>query len=73
MQIFKNHNKETTNIYGTYPCVDYLNNALRYLLNEEQINENAISEICHCIKKAQGEIYSDVVHKMKEKGLNFYM
>jgi len=54
------------NRYGEYPCIDYLNNALRYLLEDEKPNVNAINEIVYCIKKAKGRIYADVSKKLNE-------
>jgi hypothetical protein len=65
MSIFK----KKTNPYGEYPCVDYLNNALRSLLNDEHPNTFAISEICYCILKADGKFHGDVAHELAMKGL----
>ena len=64
--------KKTDKKYGQYPCNDYLNNALRFLLGEEQYTPriiNAISEICYCISKAGGRYYDDVAKKLAETGL----
>ena len=59
------------NHYGEYPCVDYLNNALRCLLKIESSNtlvDNAIAEICYCINSAQGKYHDDVAMKLAETG-----
>lgn len=55
---------------GKYPCIDYLNNSLRLLLREDNLNEDAISEICYCIRKADGKIYDDVIESMNDKGIS---
>lgn len=63
--------KKTDEEYGQYPCVDYLNNALRLLLGEEQYTPrmiNAISEICFCIHRAGGRYHDDVAKKLAETG-----
>lgn len=52
--------------YGKYPCVDYLNNALRSLLKDENPNVHAINEIVFCIKHADGEIHDDVLQGLDE-------
>ena len=51
--------------YGKYPCQDYLNNALRYLAADKVMNMDAMLEICHCLHKAGGEIYPDVLALIK--------
>lgn len=61
------------NRYGKYPCNDYLNNALRFLLKNENPHQpliaNAIAEICYCIGKADGHFADDVAKKLAETGL----
>lgn len=52
-----------------YPCNDYLNNALTYLLKYKDPDKLVISEITWCIFVAGGKIYEDVQQKMIEKGL----
>lgn len=52
-----------------YPCNDYLNNALTYLLKYKDPDKLAISEIAWCIFVAGGRIYEDVQQMMIEKGL----
>ena len=39
--IFKKNKK-----FGTYPCCDHLNSALRHLLKDKITNKSAIDEIC---------------------------
>lgn len=61
------------NKYGEYPCNDYLNNALRCLLKDDNprrpVIANAISEICYCISKADGHFADDVAKRLAETGL----
>lgn len=68
-KLFKTKNKQ----YGEYPCNDYLNNALRALLKDEnQYRPNiasAIGEICYCIMKADGQYADDVAKRLAETGL----
>lgn len=45
---------------STYPSMDYLNNALRYLLKNPAANEDAIKEICCAITKCEGYFHDDV-------------
>lgn len=55
---------------GTYPCNDYLNNALRILLQDEPsaISFWAIQEIICCIQSAGGYFFEDVEQSLKEHG-----
>ncbi len=55
--------------YGEYPCNDYLNNALRDLLNDNLNTKEAISEICWCIRKGNGYFCDDVKEKLIKMGL----
>ncbi len=61
------------NIYGEYPCSDYINNALRFLLESDDPHHlliaNAIGELCYCISKANGYYHDDVARKLAETGL----
>ena len=43
-----------------YPVCDYLNNALRRLLDEPFKNDYVISEICYAIEKSGGYFKDDV-------------
>jgi len=53
------------NKFGKYPCNDYLNNALRFLLrNGEGDRELAIEEIVYAIRKADGYLCDDVKEKI---------
>lgn len=58
---------EQNNMFGKYPCNDYLNNALRFLLrNSEGDRELAIEEIVYAIRKADGYLCDDVKEKINE-------
>ena len=48
--------------YSKYPSIDYLNNAIRILLNEKCNNSiiSAIREICYAIEKENGTFHNDV-------------
>lgn len=52
--------------FGYYPCADLLNNALRHLLKVEKNHEVdcAVSEIIHCLSKANGYYYDDIVQML---------
>lgn len=59
-------------ILGEYPCDDYLNNALRFLLrtgSRDPLIVSSISEICHCISKSRGRFADDVAHELAKTGL----
>ncbi len=60
---------KTDKEYGQYPCNDYLNNALRDLLNDNPNTKEAISEICWCIRKGNGYFCDDVKEKLIKMGL----
>ena len=62
--IFKKNNK-----FGTYPCCDHLNVALRYLLKDRITNKSAIDEICQAIYKADGYFYEDVADELILNGV----
>ena len=57
--IFKKNKK-----FGTYPCCDHLNSALRHLLKDKITNKSAIDEICQAIYKADGYFYEDVANEL---------
>ena len=58
---------EQNNMFGKYPCNDYLNNALRFLLrNGEGDRELAIEEIVYAIRKADGYLCDDIKEKINE-------
>ena len=52
-----------------YPCINYLNRALRALLEDENPNMTAISEISYCIRKANGEYEESTIDMLRSKGL----
>ena len=55
MKIFeKNKNKEINKKLSTYPCVNYLHNALRFIL--ENKTDVAYSDICYAIMKSGAEL-----------------
>lgn len=52
-------------LFGKYPCNDYLNNALRFLLrNGVGDRELAMEEIINAIHKADGYLCDDVAEKI---------
>lgn len=66
---FKSYRRAIKNeCFDEYPCIDYLNNALRHLLKAPKSHDvdSAISEIVYCICKANGEFYQDVFNKLCE-------
>ena len=55
MKIFeKNKNKAINQKLSTYPCVDFLHNALRFIL--ENKTDVAYTEICYAIMKSGAEL-----------------
>ena len=56
-------------VYGEYPCNDYLNNALRFLMQDDEPNKGAVHEICYCISKANGRFADDVKSELTARGL----
>lgn len=49
-------------LFGRYPSCDMLNNALRFLFDDEDISKNelhAASEIIFAIQKANGYFHND--------------
>ena len=64
--LFRNKNEK----YGKYPCVDLLNNAIRFLQRNGGENANdelAIEEIVHAISKANGRFHDDVKSRLLQK------
>lgn len=64
--------------FGDYPCADLLNNALRHLLKVDNNHEvdYAISEIIHCLSKANGYYHDDIVQMLcakDEKWKNYFL
>ena len=62
--------KKKNKRFGVYPCNDYLNNSLRYLLQEEPTDNviSAISEIIYCVQTGNGYFVKDVKKTLKERG-----
>ena len=55
MKIFeKNKNKAINQKMSTYPCVNYLHNALRFVL--ENKTDLAYTEICYAIMKSGADL-----------------
>ena len=55
MKIFeKNKNKAINQKMSTYPCVNYLHNALRFVL--ENKTDVAYTEICYAIMKSGADL-----------------
>ena len=50
----KNKNKAINQKISTYPCVDFLHNALRFIL--ENKTDVAYTEICYAIMKSGEEL-----------------
>ena len=62
--IFKKRNA----FFGRYPSCDLLNNALRFIFQDEELSKNeldAASEIIHAIHKAGGYFHKDLEEKVK--------
>ena len=64
----KKYNDRINRKCKDYPCAYLLNSALRFLLTDQERNLNAISEICWCIKKAEGEFAEDVAKELINLG-----
>ncbi len=62
---FRRKKREKT--YGEYPCVVFLNNAIRFIC--EQKYDSAISEICYCISRANGYFSYDVKKMIVERNI----
>lgn len=56
--------------YG-YPECDYLNNAIRFLLEdiEHKKTVTAVEEICYALAAMDGYVYDDLKVTLKEKGI----
>lgn len=55
MKIFyKNKNKSINQKLSTYPCVNYLHNALRFILENKA--DVAYTEICYAIMKSGADL-----------------
>ena len=52
--IAKNKNKAINQKISTYPCVDFLHNALRFIL--ENKTDVAYTEICYAIMKSGADL-----------------
>lgn len=60
---FKRRNSKK-DIKTVYPVETYINNAIRYLLNDYEVNKDAISELLFAIKKGGGSLHKDVAEKL---------
>ena len=62
--IFKKRNA----LFGRYPSCDMLNNALRFIFQDEELSKNeldAAREIIFAIQKANGYFHKDLEEKVK--------
>ena len=62
--IFKKRNA----LFGRYPSCDMLNNALRFIFQDEELSKNeldAAKEIIFAIQKANGYFHEDLEEKVK--------
>ena len=53
--------KKKNAIWGRYPCCDFVNNAIRYILSGD--TDRAISELLTAITKAGGYVHKDIEEK----------
>ena len=61
--------KNRKDIIVKYPVGAYINNALRYLLEDPEKNMNAISELRFAVIKGNGQFYDDVKQQLIELGM----
>ena len=61
--------KNRKDIIVKYPVDAYINNAIRYLLQDYETNKDAISELRFAILKCHGEFHQDVKLALIELGL----
>lgn len=59
-----NKKKHNDKRLGQYPAINYLNNAIRFILNGD--TETAIEEIIYALSEADGYINDDVKEKLLE-------
>ena len=52
-------------MFGRYPCCDYCNNALRFLIDGEP--EIAFEEIVHAIRAADGYFHEDLTKEVEKR------
>ena len=55
--------KKRNALFGRYPCCDLVNNAIRFLLQDN--DEFAIQELITAIEKAGGYFHEDVKERLK--------
>ena len=65
--MFKIRKKEPK--FSSYPCADHLNLALKFLLEDKNLNIKAIEEICYALEKADAYYYDYVFDMIIEKGI----
>lgn len=53
--------KKKNAIWGRYPCCDFVNNAIRFILSGD--TDRAISELLTAITKAGGYVHKDIEEK----------
>lgn len=57
-------NKHKNARWGSYPCCDFVNNALRFILDGEA--DCAVEELLQAIWRADGYIYDDLKERVNE-------
>ena len=62
--------KNKNSAFGRYPSCDFINNAIRFLLDGR--TDVALEELVYAIEKADGYFHEDIAEKIKEKFPNRY-
>ena len=64
--MFKIKSKREDRRMGEYPCIDYVNNAMRYLMHDPPLVEVALEELYWAVTKSGGRFYDDVKTKYEK-------
>jgi hypothetical protein len=56
--------KNKNAIFGKYPCCDFVNNAIRFILDGK--TDAAVEELVKCIYKSNGHLHEDLQEKVNE-------
>lgn len=56
--------KNKNAIFGKYPCCEFVNNAIRYVLDGK--TDAAVEELVQCIYKSDGYLHEDLQEKVNE-------
>lgn len=65
--------KKTTTALGEYPCNDYLNDAISFLLDSQPVNRAAVQQILWAMVKSGGKVRTTLKPQLNKLGFSYLL